>query len=98
MTVIVTPDDDESGDELDLVHEAIVADPEGWPNADELEDEWHHRDDEPVDDDRLDELATLEGWAQADDAWQPDDELVDETTAPDYDGAGTYADPPEDDD
>lgn len=62
-------------------------------DVDELEDAWRHRDDEPVDDDRLDELTELESWAQADDAWQPDDELVDETTAPDYDGAGTYADP-----
>lgn len=84
---------DASNDDLVEVHEAIVADPHGWSNADDLEEAWRHRDDEPVDDDRLDELAELEGWAQADDAWRPDDEPVDETTATDYDGAGTYADP-----
>lgn len=46
-----------------------------------------------IDDDRLDELAELEGWAQADDAWQPGERRIDETTAPDYDGAGSYLNP-----
>lgn len=65
-------------------------------DATELEDAWRHRDDEPVDDDRLDELASLEGWAQADDAWQPDDPTIAEHDAVDYDGAGTYAEPDDD--
>lgn len=80
---------------LEHLEAAMIDDPEGWPNAGELEDAWRHRDDEPLDDDRLDELAGLEGWAQADDAWQPDDERVAEHDAVDYDGAGTYADPDE---
>lgn len=42
-----------------------------------------------------DDLEPVDGWSQADDAWPSDAEVVDETTAPDYDGAGTYADPDE---
>lgn len=70
----------------------MTDDPHGWPSADELEDAWRHRDDPPLDDDRLDELAELDGWSHADDAWS-EDEHVDETTLPDFDGAGSYADP-----
>ncbi len=76
---------------LEEAHEAMIDDPEGWPSADELEEEWRHRDDPPVDDERLDELAELEGWAQSDDAWSDGDELVIADDATDFDGAGTYA-------
>lgn len=68
-----------------------------WYDVDALEDAWLHRDDPPLDDARLDELAELDGWSHADDAWWPGDELVEETVPVDYDGAGTYADPAEDD-